>query len=428
MTDVLESIGKDMEVDAEIVITGYKSGLCLALLENGKTAELHTLDRSEVHVGSIYVGKVQNVVKNINAAFVDFGCGVNGYLPLEKADHFIFTSRSSAKRISTGDELIVQVEREAVKTKLPVLTGAISISGRYAVVLLADQGISISKKINDAGARSRLKAIAQEALETESVAEAKPVIEAEPAAERGAVADDKSSIGLIVRTNAEEADEDAVRKELGFLIRQAVDIMKHAPYCTCFSCLYHCGHPFVSLIRDYPLIHSLKVVTDDREMYDLIHMELADVSLRFYEDDNLSLFSLYSLKTAFDRALSKRVWLKSGGYLVLEPTEALTVIDVNSGGNVNKMNKELLIYKTNMEAAKEIAAQLRLRNYSGIIIIDFIDMQDRGNAEQLYAFFRKELERDRIQTILVDVTRLSLAEVTRKRIRRPLHEAAALMQ
>ena len=315
-----------------------------------------------------------------------------------------------------------------MKTKLPVLTGAISISGRYAVVLLADQGISISKKINDAGARSRLKAIAQEALETESVAEAKPVIEAEPSAERGAVAEDKSSIGLIVRTNAEEADEDAVRKELGLLIRQAVDIMKHAPYRTCFSCLYHCGHPFVSLIRDYPLIHSLKVVTDDREMYDLIHMELADVSLRFYEDDNLSLFSLYSLKTAFDRALSKRVWLKSGGYLVLEPTEALTVIDVNSGGNVNKMNKELLIYKTNMEAAKEIAAQLRLRNYSGIIIIDFIDMQDRGNAEQLYAFFRKELERDRIQTILVDVTRLSLAEVTRKRIRRPLHEAAALMQ
>lgn len=180
----------------------------------------------------------------------------------------------------------------------------------------------------------------------------------------------------------------------------------------------------MELIRDYPMSSDLQVVTDVEDFYQELCEKLPQIPARLYEDRQLSLTALYSLNTAFDQALSKHVWLKSGGYLVLEPTEALTVIDVNTGKCIDKnISREQHFLRTDLEAAREIALQLRLRNYSGIIIVDFIDLESKEHTEELMQCFRQELAKDRVKATLVDMTRLNLAEVTRKRIYRPLHEA-----
>jgi ribonuclease G len=168
---------------------------------------------------------------------------------------------------------------------------------------------------------------------------------------------------------------------------------------------------------------ELQVVTDMKDFYQELCEKLPEIPARLYEDSRLSLTALYSLNTAFSHALDRRVWLKSGGYLILEPTEALTVIDVNTGKCIDKnISKKQHFLRTNLEAAREIALQLRLRNYSGIILVDFIDMEEKEHTDELLACFRQELSKDRVKATLVDMTRLNLAEVTRKRIYRPLHE------
>ena len=166
----------------------------------------------------------------------------------------------------------------------------------------------------------------------------------------------------------------------------------------------------------------MEIVTDEREIYDeLTNVPPADIQVRFYED-SYPLVSLYNLETSLERALGKTVWLKSGGYLVIEPTEAMTVIDVNTGKNIEKKSPEETYFKTNLEAATEIAFQLRLRNLSGIIIVDFIDMKEEEHNTELLNAFRQHLNQDPVKTTLVDMTALGLVEITRKKIRQPLHE------
>lgn len=381
------------------IITRRGNGAVAALQEGSRITELHIEKDQPFQVGSIYIGKIQNIVKNLNAAFVDFGCGMNGYLALEKADTFFFTTRLREGKITIGDELLVQLAREPVKTKLPVLEGHINISGRFLVLVHGESGIVFSRKIKKSSFRKELKAH----LEGQHLV--------------------PDNCAVIVRTNAADAEPGLIDQEAKVLKARYETMLEKAPYQKCFTRVWKEEHPFLSLIRDYPMDKELEIVTDILELYEEIQEKMPEVRLRFYEDEKLSLTALYSLNTVFEQALGSRVWLKSGGYLVLEPTEALTVIDVNTGKSIDKISKEQHLLRTNLEAAKEIALQLRLRNYCGIILVDFIDMEEETHTEQLLTCLKQELEKDRTKTSFVDMTKLNLAEITRKRIRRPLHEA-----
>lgn len=385
---------------SELIVTRMSGAMLAALKEGKRITELHLEREQSFQVGNIYIGKIQSIVKNIQAAFVDFGCGCNGYLPLDKVEHFFFTRQARAGRATCGDELLVQLEKEPVKTKLPVLTGIFNLGGRYAVWLYGETGVSFSRKIRG----KEFEEMALSALEEEKIPSEKAA--------------------LIVRTNAAQAPLADVVEEIKRLKKQGEELLRIAPYRSCFSCLYHKPHPFLERIRDYPIGQQLELVTDIPEFYEMVQQELGYDSIRLYEDTQLSLTALYSLETALEQALSKRVWLKSGGYLILEVTEALTVIDVNTGKNCDKKsNREQHFLHTNLEAAGEIALQLRLRNYSGMVLVDFIDMKEKEHTEELLQYFRQQLSADRVKTTLVDMTALNLAEVTRKRIYRPLHEA-----
>ena len=371
-----------------------------ALKEQNRITELHVEKEKPFCVGDIYVGRVQSILKNINAAFVDFGCGMNGYLALDRSESFFYTRQARQGKTTCGDELLVQLEKEPVKTKLPVLNGRLNISGRFAVLVHGESGIVFSRKIRSRAFQDELRqAIVDKGLLPEHCA-------------------------LIIRTNAQDIEREQIYEEIRTLTDRYRKLLETAPYRTCFSCLYRGEHAFLQLIRDYPMSSDLHVVTDMREFYQELTEKLPEIPVRFYEDSRLSLTALYSLNTAFDQSLGRNVWLKSGGYLVLEPTEALTVIDVNTGKCTDKhISREQHFLRTDLEAAREIAVQLRLRNYSGIIIVDFIDLESEEHMEELMQCFRQELAKDRVKAALVDMTRLNLAEVTRKRIYRPLHEA-----
>ena len=385
---------------SELIITGYGNGIVAALREQNRVTELHVEKEKPFRVGSIYVGRVQSIVKNINAAFVDFGCGINGYLALDKSEGFFYTRQARSGQTTCGDELLVQLEKEPVKTKLPVLNGHLNISGRYAVLVHGENGIVFSRKIRNKEFQQNM----QEQILSRNLVPA--------------------GCALIIRTNAQDVETEEVFSELEELKARYENLLAVAPYRSCFSCLYQGEHAFLELIRDYPVSMDLQVITDLELFYQEVKERLPEISIRLYEDQQLNLTALYSLETAFEQALGKRVWLKSGGYLILEPTEALTVIDVNTGKCIDKKySKEQNFLRTNLEAAREIALQLRLRNYSGIILVDFIDMESAEHTEELLQVFRQELAKDRVKATLVDITRLHLAEVTRKRVYRPLHES-----
>ncbi len=352
-------------------------------------------------VGMICVGKVRNVIKNLNAAFVEYLPGVNGYYSLSSNRiHYYADGTVRTGTVKSGDEILVQISRSAVKTKDPVLTGALSLTGQYCVVTLGRRVLGISSKISDHRWREDFK------KQWESM--------------------DTPDCEVIVRTNGYGVPISYIYEEVWLLFKRLTEILADAVYRLPMKPIF-CPDSFaVRAAQEIRLSDTSEVVTDLPDIYEelsacgLFEQPHAP-ALRLYEDP-YSLSSLYSLESALSRALSKTVWLRSGGNLVIEPTEAMTIIDVNTGKNVEKKTAAEVQFKTNLEAAREIAFQLRLRNLSGIIIIDFIDMESKEQQAELMAQFRRALALDPIKTTLVDMTRLGLVEVTRKKIHRPLHE------
>lgn len=371
-------------------------------------------------IGTIYIGKVRNVVKNLNAAFVEYMPGVNGYYSLnDNHVHTFADGTRSDRALKSGDEIVVQMSRAAVKTKDAVLSGELTLTGRYVAVMVREAehaSLGISAKITDKKWREQFKTQWKQYL-TENPADRS----SEPALNR--------SHHYIIRTNAYEASVDEVMREAANLSAQLEKICKDAAFRTVYSMLHKPESFAVSKVRDYRMEQDAEVVTDNQEIYEELKASglfaspssETGVKLRFYED-TYPLTSLYNLETSLNRAIGKTVWLKSSGYLVIEPTEAMTVIDVNTGKNVDKKTPEETYLKTNLEAAAEIAFQLRLRNLSGIIIVDFIDMKSPEHNAELLNTFRHYLNQDPVKTTLVDMTALGLVEVTRKKIKQPLHE------
>ena len=379
----------------KLIVTEWNGQILTALMMNGKCRSLQMEPKEEQSLlGNIYIGKVTNVVKNINAAFIDLGGGRTGYYSL--------TENPEHKKIKTGEELLVQVSRDAVKTKDPVVTSNLNFTGRYLVLTLGKTQLGFSAKIKNSTWKQEIRTWLEPRM--------------------------RKDYGLIVRTNAEGMTREFLEEELSQLERRLERVLTQAPNRTCYSVLESARPAYIQGIRDSYSGTIEEILTDVPELYEQMRAYLQEEQpedlqkLKFYEDPCLPLFKLYSLESVLEGALSKRVWLKSGGYLVIEPTEALTVIDVNTGKYTGKKTVEETILKINLEAAVETARQICLRNLSGIIIVDFIDMNSEENKRQLLSCLEAELCKDPVKTVLVEMTKLGLVEITRKKVRRPLHE------
>ena len=394
-------------VITRIVIRG-RSPLVCAVFEDHRMLEVQCIpeDAPPQILNNIYVGRVSQVVKNIGAAFVEIEKGRKCFLPLSDLKQPVYVKRVTEKQpLSQGDELLVQIVREAVKTKDPQVSTNLSLAGIYSVVTSGKQQLGVSTKL-DPVKREALRALAENVHD--------------------------GRLGVIVRTNAAdlvEDDADILTSEIRSLQEQMQTILSQAPYRTIYSVLHEAPPEYIRILQNQLLEQLAEVVTDDAGIYEKLtafadthpSMKLSE-KLRFYEDKQLDLHKLYSIEVQLERALQKKIWLKSGANLLIEPTEAMTVIDVNSSKNVKKKLPEEQHLQVNLEAAAEIASQLRLRNISGIIIIDFIDMASAEDKERLLAAMRAFVKSDPVKTEVVDLTRLGLMELTRKKLRRPLYE------
>lgn len=392
-------------MDNTRIITYIREGILAdALYENGRMMELSLSSEDNRSIlGNVYIGKVKNIVKNINAAFVEIADGLLCYLPLEDVKSPIYTKPKKQERLVEGDELLVQVSREAVKTKAPSVTTSISLNGKYLVLTTGNPKVGYSSKLKTEE-KTRLRSIVgQWEL---------------PAA------------GLIVRTNAAQADEDSLSQEYERLLSEYHFLTEQAVHRTVFSCVKKSRSSYLTSILGTRSKNLKEILTDSLELYEEIAQFLKEEmpedleKLRLYEDRMLSLAALYRMEKEMTEALSTRVWLKSGAYLVIEPTEALTVIDVNTGKCTEGKNKQETIWKINQEAAREITRQLRLRNLSGIILVDFVDMDTKDKEEMLLSLMREQLRYDPLKATALDMTSLGLMELTRRKQKKTLKEQA----
>jgi ribonuclease G len=388
-----------------MTITGREC-VVTAIVEENAVIELRIEPSgSKSILGNIYVGQVENIASNIQAAFVLIQPGVRCYFPLSEAEHVIYASGKKGNGpLRPGDEILVQVSRDAMKGKLPALTANLNFTGKYLVLTSGNRKFGLSNKLSKEE-RSRLS----KWLEEES---SRP---------------DKEW-GLIVRTNAAEAEKAEILSELAFLKSRYQKAVVAGRNRTCFSLLSETEQGYLSAIRDVYSRDLEEIVTDLPEVCNHVTEYLSDVSpqeqskVRLYQDKLLPLHKLYRLETAIDDIKKEKIWLNSGGFLVIQQTEAFVSVDVNSGKFTGKKKAEETYRKINMEAAHEIARQLRLRNLSGIILIDFINMENPDHQDELFHVLQKLLRKDPVKSKAIDITPLNILEMTRKKVRRPLIE------
>ncbi len=396
---------KGIKPQSKLIITEYRDKIVSVLTEDSRPVQISLESKEQESIlGNIYIGRVQNIVKNINAAFVEIAPGITGYYSLTENRRHWLGDKPEERTLRIGDEIMVQVEKDGIKTKAPMLTSNISLAGKYCVLTVLFPNISFSGKIRSSQWKETVKGL----------------IEARK----------QPSYGVIVRTNARDAGHEEILQELDRLSGEFEKILAQRAFRACYSLLCEASPPFLREIRNVYTDTLTAIVTDKQELYDEIFRYLSfnqpeDLDkLTFYEDSLLSLSSLYSLETVIGEALQPRVWLKSGGYLVIEPTEALTVIDVNTGKFSGHKNPQDTLMKINLEAARAVARELRLRNLSGIIVVDFIDMESEENRKLLMETLRSAVRKDPVKTTVVDMTKLGLIEITRKKVRPSLYQQA----
>ncbi|HPF20223.1 MAG TPA: Rne/Rng family ribonuclease [Syntrophomonas sp.] len=371
----------------------------VAIVEDDRLVEVFWADQNE-SVGNIYKGKVKDVLPGLSCAFIDIGLSKNAFLYV--ADVITAGSRKDkniGQLLKSGQEIMVQVKKEAFSEKGARVTCDITIPGHLLVLLPFQREVSISRKIIGNQKRNLLRSL---------VEENKP-----------------EDIGVILRTACMEARDSEILAELNHLLGTWQDILKRFNQQNAPSLVYEDIDVIERALRDYLDADIRRVVTNNlkiKEKIDLIALKKNTSfvpSVHFEEGD---LFEKYGLEKDIRKALRRKVWLKSGGYLIFDVTEAMTVIDVNSGKFTGKDNFEETVYKLNLEAALEIPRQLRLRSIGGIVLIDFIDMQDKNNEDNVISILRQELEKDKAHNRIMGMTQLGFLEMTRKKSRYGISE------
>jgi len=395
-------------VSEEILVNVTPMETRVAVVENGATQDIH-IERSARRglVGNIYLGQVRRVLPGMQAAFVDVGLERNSFIHV--AD-LAAGSGNPAERIGDhlheGQHLIVQVSKDPLGSKGARLSTQLSVSSRYLVYMPQNRHVGISQRIDDSAERTRLQEVLASALEAEGMLDAG---------------------GFILRTAAEGAGEAEIAMDLRFLRRLWAAVNRRAAAASGPRLLYEDLPLHLRTVRDLARPGVERIRIDSRENFNALHAfcmeympEVAGL-LESYDGDR-PLFDIHGIEEDIQRALARKVELKSGGYLVIDQTEAMTTIDVNTGSFVGRRNHEETVFKTNLEAAVALARQLRLRNLGGIIIIDFIDMQDAEHRRQVHRTLEKAMARDPARNKITGVSELGLVEMTRKRTRESLEQ------
>lgn len=391
------------EKNNKLIITRQNNCIITSLFSDNEMIQVNVDKEEHSILGNIYLGKVKNIVKNINAAFVEISEKQMCYLALSELRNPVFADGHVSDTVKIGDELFVQVSKEDVKTKAPVVITCFNLTGKYLVLVHGKPMIGVSAKIDKESRKKQLKKIISDYV--------------------------TENYGFIVRTNAAFASEQVILSEICQLIALYQNLNQYGIHRTCFSLLHETPPAYLCEIRDGFSEDLYEILTEDKSLYLQIETYLKNFQkedigkLRLHTDDSISLERIYGINQKLLEAKKEKVWLKSGGNLIIQPTEALTVIDINSGKAIyGKREMQETFFKVNKEAAKEIAKQIRLRNLSGIIIIDFINMESVENKQKLMELLKEYVKTDPVKTTVVDMTALNLVEITRKKVRKPLYE------
>jgi ribonuclease G len=394
----------------------------VAILEDGRLEEFY-IERADAGrlFGNIYKGKVKTVIPGMGAAFVDLGTKKDGFLyvadalksPLDLDAEFDETEkhrviqRERVRRIDqvlkVGQDVIVQIVKEPIGTKGPRLTTHFSIPARYLVMMPGDEKIGVSRRLDDRKERERIRTIFKQI-------------------------EYPKGVGFIVRTAGEGKTEKEFLRDIRYLTRLWKRIHASIAHKKAPSLIHQELGLVERIIRDHFVEETDTIVVDHQEIHKKlqrflqIYLPGQRVPVEFYRD-RVPLFEKYAIEKAIERTFQKNVYLKSGGHIVIEQTEGLVAIDVNTGKFTGSRNLEDTVYKNNMEAALEIARQLRLRDVGGIIIIDFIDMERAEHRRNLYRAFSDAVRKDRAKTNILKMSELGLVEMTRQRIRPSLESA-----
>jgi len=394
-------------MNEQILINVTPQETRVAITEQGAVQELHVeRDSSRGLVGNIYLGRVCRVLPGMQSAFVEIGLPRAAFLHVAdiwtvRASNGAAADRPIEKILSEGQTLLVQVVKDPIGSKGARLSTQISIAGRLLVYLPQDPHIGISQRIEDEAEREHLREKIHALI---------------PPGETG---------GFIVRTVAEAATDAELSADIEYLITLWKQIQLSAQTAAPQALLYQDLSLATRVLRDLVTSTTERVIIDSRETFARLH-EFAEkytrqaLSILEHYTGERPLFDLFAVEEEIERALARRVDLKSGGYLIIDQTEALTTVDVNTGGFVSGRSFDDTIFKTNLEAAQAIARQLRLRNLGGIIIVDFIDMESVEHRDAVLAEFRKALSRDRTRVTVNGFSQLGLVEMTRKRTRESL--------
>jgi len=407
-------------MSSEILINVTFDEIRVGLLENGQLVELYIEQKKDASlVGNIYKGRVVKVLPGMQSAFIDIGLQraaflyvadikteINSYAPFFEEEDSIEVDIKRNKTdipienlIQEGQEILVQVSKDPLGSKGARVTSYITLPGRYLVLMPGLEHIGISRRITDEEERGRLKAL---------VEGIRP-----------------KGYGLIVRTASENAVESELKDDLQFLILLWNNIQKKREKVSAPALLYSEVDLIIRSVRDLMSPDVEKVIIDSKKeferLYEFVNSyfpKLAD-KIDLYNGHE-GLFDAFGVELDISRALGRKVWLKSGGYIVIDQTEAMTVIDVNTGKFVGKENLQDTILKTNLEAVKEIAYQIRLRNLGGIIIIDFIDMESAEDRERVFNALCEAMKKDKAKSTIYNISELGLIQMTRKRVRESL--------
>ncbi len=387
-----------------LYFTTYKEHMIQCMENEDDFYEFEFLDLNEEILGNIYVARVEKKLKNIDAYFVSYAKNRTAFLSQEDCSHAMVLNPEHHNQIQEGSLLLVQITKKAIKTKDPSVSTLLTLKGKYVILDLEKNAIRYSSKLN-----KKKRIMMNRLLQVP----------------------DDYPYGILIRSQADNLDEGTFSKltrELTLLTLQMDSILSEAKALTMHSLVYQSLSPYIKKVQDIDLSRFDRITTDNSHVFhelelyfkaqDPEHLNL----LAFYKDSSYSLNKLHRIDKKIEDALRKTVYLKNGAELYFEETEAMHVIDVNSGKAVKGKVKEDSFFHINMIACEEIARQIRLRNLSGIIIVDFINMTQEVHEKKLISFLKELLENDPIHTQFIDITKLGLIEITRKRIHPSLKE------